>query len=822
MAGGSTRTVERGNNGHPGRRKGIGLRVRITLPLLLPVLGLLALSGLFLAEKLATVTAMQRVGTLTELITDTSALVNELQRERGLSGGFLASKGSELREELTAQRLRTDAHLATFEARFRRLDAPGLSTPGLNGAGLNAPGLNAPGLNAPGLNARNFDGNTALADKLSAARADLAKVGDIRQQISQLAIGADGSFAYFTAANAHLLDMIGEAAAEVDAPVVARSVSLYLSFLWAKELAGQERAVGAAGFAAGRFDAARLRHLILLGEQQDLYFGIIAAAATPAQAAFMRQTVAGDAVDAVIRMRRTAAEGGLEGHLGGITGADWFKAATGRIDLKAETASTGHAARTTLYATLAAVLVLLGLITALGTIMIRAIVRPLGALIGTMQLLAAGETELTITSTDRRDEIGHMAQAMAVFRDQAVENRRLLAAQEAGRTRAEAEKRAAMHGMADTIESETSKALALVGERTAVMAATADSMSASAVRTGVSAQSAASAASQALSNAQTVASAAEQLSASIREISAQVSQSTTVVGRAVTAGDLTRAKIQQLDSKVAQIGTVADMIREIAARTNLLALNATIEAARAGDAGKGFAVVASEVKSLAMQTARSTEEITRHLTEVNAATVASVDAVARIGETITEIHAIASSIAAAVEQQGAATAEIARNVAQTARAAEAMTTRITEVSMAAEQNGRQAGQVLDGAAELAAAVGELKCTVVRVVHTSSTEVDRRHNDRRQVNLVGRLTVPGQPVHAGHVIDLSETGARIQGTPKLPAGTRGTLDLQGVGFALPFVVGNVDNDGLGLSLVLDPATAAQLKTALERVETRQAA
>src|SRR6185437_10103657 len=118
-----------------------------------------------------------------------------------------------------------------------------------------------------------------------------------------------------------------------------------------------------------------------------------------------------------------------------------------------------------------------------------------------------------------------------------------------------------------------------------------------------------------------------------------------------------------LNERVAEIGAVAEIIGEIAAKTNLLALNATIEAARAGDAGKGFAVVASEVKSLAMQTARSTEEIARHIGQVRSATGASVAAVARIAQTITEISTIAGSIAAAVKQQDAATAEIARNVA---------------------------------------------------------------------------------------------------------------------------------------------------------------
>ena len=243
------------------------------------------------------------------------------------------------------------------------------------------------------------------------------------------------------------------------------------------------------------------------------------------------------------------------------------------------------------------------LCVAIGWTIIRAISTPITAMTAAMRRLAAGDMAVEIGGTSRGDEIGKMAQAVEVFKQNAVDRVRLEAEQKVLELRAAAEKQAALITMAEKIEAETNEALEGIGSRSESMAATAEAMRSSASRTGAAAKNAATAAGQALANAQTVASAAEQLSASISEIGGQVSQSNEVVGRAVAAGSETRAKMEALNERVGRIGAVADMIGEIAAKTNLLALNATIEAARAGDAGKGFAVVASEVKQLATQTA---------------------------------------------------------------------------------------------------------------------------------------------------------------------------------------------------------------------------
>ena len=344
-----------------------------------------------------------------------------------------------------------------------------------------------------------------------------------------------------------------------------------------------------------------------------------------------------------------------------------------------------------------------------------------GRLQSATSLLARGKLETEIPGADRHDEIGGMAKALLVFKESLIRVDQLAAEQERDRLQAEASKSAAPLAMAETIESEAKQALTEIGKRTAAMSGAANTMSESATRTRASAQSAAGAAAQALANAQTVASAAEELSASIREIAAQVGQSNAVVARAVEAGRITRETIATLNEQVGRIGTVADMIGEIAARTNLLAVNATIEAARAGDAGKGSAVVASEVKQPATQTARSTEEISRHLAEVRSATGASVAAVGQIEGTISEINAIAGSIAAAVEQQDAATAEIARNLSETASAANEMTSRTNEVSAESAQTGRKAGEVLENTSVMEAAMQDLR----RVGHSLGANLLQR-------------------------------------------------------------------------------------------------
>jgi methyl-accepting chemotaxis protein len=215
-------------------------------------------------------------------------------------------------------------------------------------------------------------------------------------------------------------------------------------------------------------------------------------------------------------------------------------------------------------------------------------------------------------------------------------------------------------------------------------------------------------ANDASANVKSSAAAADEMSGSIGEIGQQIGRTTEVVRAAVQEAQATNEQITRLAEAAQKIGDVVKLIRNIAGQTNLLALNATIEAARAGEAGRGFAVVAGEVKSLAVQTAKATEDIAKQILAVQASTTNAVEAISKFSERMREINAYASAVATSVGQQNAATNEISRNVASAARGTSMVVTVLNEVAGAATSARSSAETVLGAAQSVEAAVGKLR------------------------------------------------------------------------------------------------------------------
>ncbi len=346
----------------------------------------------------------------------------------------------------------------------------------------------------------------------------------------------------------------------------------------------------------------------------------------------------------------------------------------------------------------------------LGWVAISMVVRPLVAMSGSMEKLANGDLKIDVAGADRRDEVGTLARALEVFKQNGLENERLQAEQKAEQAKKE-QRQAAIEQHIAVFEGSVRASLDTLASAATEMRATSQGMSAIAEETSAQATTVAAAAEQASANVQTVATATEELSSSVSEIGRQVTESTKIAGKAVEEAGRTNTTVQGLSAAAQKIGDVVKLISDIASQTNLLALNATIEAARAGDAGKGFAVVASEVKSLANQTAKATEEISAQVAAMQGATGEAVDAIKSIGGTIGTINEIATTIASAVEEQGAATQEIARNVQEAAQGTGQVSSTIAGVNQAAGETGAAANQVLVSAEELGKQTETLRADV---------------------------------------------------------------------------------------------------------------
>jgi methyl-accepting chemotaxis protein len=291
----------------------------------------------------------------------------------------------------------------------------------------------------------------------------------------------------------------------------------------------------------------------------------------------------------------------------------------------------------------------------------RSITLPLEGLAAVMKRLAGGDTSTSMRAADSRHEIGAMARAMVVFRDNMIERERLSSAQ--AETNAARERRGeAIAAMIGQFRASVERALARLRESAGRLESSSSGLNQAADAVTAEAQSAETRVGAASVNVTTVASSIEELAASIGEIAMQASKSTEVASRAVAESKRTVNTMSELGSAANRIGEVIGLIQAIAGQTNLLALNATIEAARAGEAGRGFAVVASEVKSLAAQTARATEDIAAQIGSIQSATADAAQAIEQVSSIIDDMSAIAATVAATVEEQTNAVSSIAEGV----------------------------------------------------------------------------------------------------------------------------------------------------------------
>ncbi len=381
----------------------IGLRIAVAL--LLPVLGLVFFAGAMVLERRAVMAEMAALERLAAVAPDISAVVHELQKERGASTGFIGAKGGAFASPLDAQRRETDAAIGRLRDPLAAFDAKAYGAD--------------------------------FVRRLEAQRSRLGELAGVRTKVSDFSMPMGEMAGWYTTTIGGLLDVIGTMGTLSQDADITRSITAYIAFLQAKERAGIERAMGSNGFSAGAFAPAVYQRYVGLIAEQTAFQSLFRAFAAPELISALDGVLAAPAAKEVDRMRAIALESPQTGSTGGVAGADWFKTITAKIDglkgvedltaaalLKQAKAAEANAFQAFL-TTLAVVVLLLAATAGLVTIVVRGITRPIAMLTRDMGLLAQGDRTVSIDGVERGDEIGAMSRAVQVFKDAMIANDRL-------------------------------------------------------------------------------------------------------------------------------------------------------------------------------------------------------------------------------------------------------------------------------------------------------------------------------------------------------------------------------------------------------------
>jgi methyl-accepting chemotaxis protein len=680
----------------------MSIRTRILCLFAILSLSVVALSGWWAVQAWERAAHAQRAGEVNAFTDHLLDAAGALAVERGTTNGIIANpKGSsqQQRDTVTARRTQVDAAL-------EQAVAMAAAWPESTGQ------LKAPLDGLAKRRARLAELRTMVDASIASGAPDAGLRAAWFGEVTALIMAGDDVSARARGIYAAMLD--GRA---------SRGLDLKRALWEASEFAGQERGL-TNGFIAGgqQITPANLQRLVVFRGRIESAWSVIGQLS--GSFGLDLRTGIESASEAYFKafsgLRAQVLEAGIAGAAYPVTPEQWFAASTAAIVqlLNAQKLATGEvsailvddasAARRAFGFALAFSLIAIAVMVIGAFVLVAHVTNPLRAMTAAMTRLAEGDLSADVTGTGRRDEIGAMAAAVAVFRGGLIEADRLRAAQADAERRIAEERRAAAQDLARRFEAAISDIVCSVSESAATLEQSALALDSTARNTLDLSRDVAGAAGSVSGNSEAVAQASEEMFASINEVSARMNDASLAAKAAVADARATDADMLRLAASADEIGSVLKLITGIAHQTNLLALNATIEAMNAGQAGRGFAVVAGEVKSLAQSTSSAAVRISAMIQNIQAASSQSITRIRDIGKVVEKLSDIAADVAHAIEEQATATGQIAENTHESASSFQSITNSLGKLEGGAASTGKASVDMLESARRLGAESGRLR------------------------------------------------------------------------------------------------------------------